>query len=162
MTQKESKLTWLVGIYLQITIMLRMIKSVSAVLMPMKLKNASLTAIGKILVGRAPCLPFSKYSQNNNNRSRSLLEEFAEFIRESRPDFVSTENVTSLPKYRNGSVFEQFLDVLRDVGYKVDWSMVYFPDYGVRQSRTRRVLLATLSADPPQLEKTHIPSEFVL
>lgn len=40
--KKESKLTWLFGIYLQITIMLRMIKSVSAVLMPMKLMNASL------------------------------------------------------------------------------------------------------------------------
>lgn len=116
----------------------------------------------KILVGCAPCRPFSKYSQNKNDSRWSLLDEFARLISESCPDIVSTKNVTSLPKFRNGSVFEQFLDDLRDVGYKVDWYMVYCPEYGVRQSRARRVLLATLTADPPQLEKTHIPSEFLL
>lgn len=71
-------------------------------------------------------------------------------IRESRLYNVSTENVSSLPKFRNGSVFEQFLVDLRDVGYKVDWSMVNCPEYGVRQSPARLALLATLTVDPPQ------------
>ena len=99
----------------------------------------------RILVGCAPCQPFSTYSQRYRKDGRiddkwKLLYSFAEIIKNVKPDIISMENVPQLSKE---NVFNDFINYLREYGYKVSWSLVYCPDYGVPQSRKRLVLLAS-------------------
>jgi len=100
----------------------------------------------KILVGCAPCQPFSKYTQryrkegHKDNKWR-LLYSFSNLIRNIHPHIISMENVPELIKEE---VFEDFLSVLREENYHFSWQIVYCPDYGVPQKRKRLVLLASI------------------
>lgn len=102
----------------------------------------------RILAGCAPCQSFSTYNQKNNDTILwKLLEEFARLIRETRPDIVTMENVPRLAKYKEGSLFNDFLKALDECGYKIWWDVVFCPRYGVPQTRSRLVLLASLHGE---------------
>jgi len=97
----------------------------------------------RVLVGCAPCQPFSKYTQGLNTKADAkwaLLRSFARLIRELRPDVVSMENVPQLQRH---SVFTEFVESLKKLGYHVSYSVVFCPDYGVPQHRQRLVLFAS-------------------
>ena len=102
------------------------------------------TARLKILVGCAPCQPFSIYNQKNNDGQWQLVERFAELIVKIRPDVVSMENVPRLLMYRNRAVFQYFLGLLAESGYQNSHQIVYLPDYGLPQRRSRLVFMASL------------------
>ena len=114
-----------------------------------------------VLVGCAPCQPFSKYSQGREDPRWRLLEDFARLIRECRPDIVSMENVARLPHFRAGAVFENFVQSLRECGYAAAWSVVFCPDFGIPQSRSRLVLIASRHGQPFLPEKTHGEAGYV-
>jgi DNA (cytosine-5)-methyltransferase 1 len=99
----------------------------------------------KILVGCAPCQPFSPYSRTNKNKDEEkwkLLNEFERLVKEVKPDIVSMENVHDLIFT---DVYKSFYKTLIELGYHVSVNdSVYAPDYGVPQTRTRLVLLASL------------------
>lgn len=97
----------------------------------------------KILVGCAPCQPFSTYSRNTADTKWRLLKEFGRLIRDIRPDIVSMENVARLVTFRNGSVFDEFLDILEACDYTVWEDVVDCSAYGVPQTRRRLVVLAS-------------------
>ena len=98
----------------------------------------------KILVGCAPCQPFSTYSHNRANGKWRLLREFGRLVREVNPDVVSMENVPRLTTFRNGELFADFLSVLADTGYEHVWyDIVDCADFGVPQTRRRLVVLAS-------------------
>lgn len=112
----------------------------------------------RILVGCAPCQPFSLYTQGRASRGIedpkwSLLREFSRLIEETEPDVVSMENVQRLRKFRNGKVLASFIRSLEKAGYFVTEQDVYCPDYGIAQKRTRLVLLASrycpIDLEPP-------------
>lgn len=102
----------------------------------------------KILVGCAPCQPFStmsykrfKNSSRESDGKYDLLAEFGRLIKEVQPVIVSMENV---PEIQNAKVFQDFLEILRNQGYYTDdGKVVYCPDYGIPQNRHRFVLLAS-------------------
>ena len=98
----------------------------------------------KILVGCAPCQPFSLYNQKNNDNQWQLVERFAELIVQFRPDVVSMENVPRLLKFRQGTVFRYFVRLLDEAGYHVSHEIVYLPNYGLPQRRSRLVVMASL------------------
>ena len=98
----------------------------------------------KILVGCAPCQPFSTYSHNRANGKWRLLREFGRLVREVKPDIVSMENVARLTTFRNGELFADFLGVLADTGYEHVWyDIVDCADFSVPQTRQRLVVLAS-------------------
>ena len=107
----------------------------------------------KILVGCAPCQPFSTYNQKNEDPKWELLSSFARIISDIRPDVVSMENVPNLLRFRRGSLFMSFVKSLEEAGYFVSSKVVFAPDYGVPQSRKRLVLLASrhgcIELEPP-------------
>lgn len=99
----------------------------------------------KIIVGCAPCQPFSRYSLRYRKEGRTddkwkLLYSFSRIVSECLPEIVSMENVPSLV---NEDVFSDFVRQLKKLGYCVEWNIVYCPDYGVPQKRKRLVLLAS-------------------
>lgn len=109
----------------------------------------------KILVGCAPCQPFSTYTRGKNKRSLhswGLLSAFGRIIREADPDIVSMENV---PQLERESIFKHFVADLRTSGYHVTYSHVKCWIYGVPQTRTRLVLFASRYGDLNLVPATH-------
>lgn len=110
----------------------------------------------RVLVGCAPCQPFSAYNQKNADPNWQLLGRFADLIVKTEPDVVSMENVPRLLNFRGGAVFRAFVDALRAAGYEPAFDILYGPDFGLAQARSRLVLLAT-KGKPPQLPMpTHV------
>lgn len=99
----------------------------------------------KILVGCAPCQPFSTY--NNGDRKKDdkwrLLYRFSELISKIQPDIFSMENVPALKCFDNGRVLHDFVLSLEKIGYHVSENVVYCPDYGIPQHRKRLVVLGS-------------------
>lgn len=114
----------------------------------------------KILVGCAPCQPFSAMSYKRfKDGSRELdekydlLSEFGRLIEGVNPIIVSMENV---PEIRNSNVFKSFVELLRERGYYTNGgTVVYCPDYGIPQNRHRFILLASLIGEIHLLPPTH-------
>lgn len=97
----------------------------------------------RVLVGCAPCQPFSTYNQKNVNPDWKLLGSFGDLIDAARPDVVSMENVPRLLAFRDGDVFAAFVATLRAADYHVVWDILFGPDFGLAQTRSRLVLLAS-------------------
>jgi len=110
----------------------------------------------KILVGCAPCQPFSMHQKDKVNRYKhknwDLLYQFRRLIREVKPEIVSMENV---PEIRFEKVFADFVAALKEQGYFVDYQVIRLADYGVPQLRTRLVLLASSIKPIHLMGKTH-------
>ena len=110
----------------------------------------------KVLVGCAPCQPFSRHQKDKNNRSKHkdwrLLYHFARLIREVKPEIVSMENV---PELQNEEVFKDFVQVLKDEKFFVNYQIIKAADYGVPQRRRRLILLASIIEPIEIVEKTH-------
>ena len=53
------------------------------------------------------------------------------------------ENVPRLLTFRNGTVFQDFVKILPAADYHVIWDVLYGPDFGLAQTRSRLVLLAS-------------------
>jgi DNA (cytosine-5)-methyltransferase 1 len=97
----------------------------------------------RVLVGCAPCQPFSTYNQKNSDPKWQLVRRFGALVERVRPDVLSMENVPSLLTFREGKIFREFVDRLKLAGYHVEWDVLYGPDFGLAQTRSRLVLLAS-------------------
>lgn len=115
----------------------------------------------RVLVGCAPCQPFSS---NNTKQQRGdkwqLLYNFADLVTEVKPDVVSMENVTRLITFDKGRVFREFVERLEKLGYHVTWYEVYCPDYGIPQRRKRLVLFASKHGRVELVPPTHTPDNY--
>jgi DNA (cytosine-5)-methyltransferase 1 len=122
----------------------------------------------KILVGCAPCQPFSIFNhKNNNNVERQaedekwkLLYSFADLIEAIQPEIVSMENVPQLRNFNKGKVFNDFVERLKKNGYKVSFDIYNAQNYGVPQRRKRLILLASKYSKfeliPPTHEESYV------
>lgn len=120
----------------------------------------------KVLMGCAPCQPFSNYSLRYNKCGKKdekwkLLYYFSNIVKEIQPEIVSMENV---PQLETENVFQDFIKLLEELGYYVSWSVVNCAEYGVPQLRRRLVLLASIYGEiniiPPLYnEKNYITVE---
>lgn len=101
----------------------------------------------RVLVGCAPCTPFSSYVERYRKKKKSrdhrwhLLKEFGRLVVETKPDVVSMENVPQLARH---DVFNNFVRDLKKAGYTVSCQRVRADHYGVPQRRVRLVLIASL------------------
>jgi DNA (cytosine-5)-methyltransferase 1 len=115
----------------------------------------------KILIGCAPCQPFSNYTNKLKKKNRKqwfLLAEFGRIIKEIQPEIVSMENV---PNLGGKEIFDDFVDLLKKNEYHVTRENVYCPNYGVPQRRWRLVLLASKLGEIRLISPTHLPEEYV-
>ncbi len=114
----------------------------------------------KILVGCAPCQPFSKYTNRyakelSYTEKWGLLIKFGELIKDFRPDIVSMENVPELLKHKKYRVYDEFIDLLTECGYDPQAHLVYCRDYGIPQKRRRLVVLGSRYGRIELLKPTH-------
>ena len=110
----------------------------------------------KLLVGCAPCQPFSSHTRKNKSRKKDpqwgLLAEFQRLVEGLRPEIIAIENVPSLQRK---DVFTAFVSKLQDLKYQVYPTVVYCPEYGIPQTRRRLVVLASLLGDISLVPRTH-------
>jgi DNA (cytosine-5)-methyltransferase 1 len=99
-----------------------------------------------VLIGCAPCQPFSSYTKRYRKKAKTrdtrwqLLEDFSRLVREVRPDVVSMENV---PRLAAHPIFNRFIEELKALGYEVSYANLRAERYGVPQRRTRLVVFAS-------------------
>lgn len=115
-------------------------------------KDADITA----LVGCAPCQPFSGHNRckPKADANCSLIEKFAQLVKEGKPDFVSMENVPGLQKQR---IFTDFVETLDALGYATSHAVVRCELHGVPQKRPRLVLLASRLGRISMPQQTALP-----
>ncbi|MFH1224236.1 MAG: DNA cytosine methyltransferase [Candidatus Diapherotrites archaeon] len=107
----------------------------------------------KVLVGCAPCQPFSTYNIKKRRDDKwGLLYEFSRLIEEVKPEIVSMENV---PQLMRAKVFHDFVQNLEALDYHVTYSTVNAMHYGVPQTRKRLVLLASKLGELELIAPTH-------
>jgi DNA (cytosine-5)-methyltransferase 1 len=107
----------------------------------------------RILVGCAPCQPFSLYSNRKSPDDKwKLLQSFASLVDTVQPEIVSMENV---PRLTNHRVFRAFVASLENRGYFVTHYLARGQEYGIPQRRTRLVLFASLYGAIRLVPPTH-------
>ncbi len=117
----------------------------------------------KILMGCAPCQPFSSYSyrykdnQNTINKM-DLLDYFGNLVESVQPEIVSMENV---PQLKKEDVFSDFIKLLKKNGYFIEWKVIFAPEYGVPQNRKRLLLLASKIGPITLIDPLFNEDEFV-
>lgn len=117
----------------------------------------------KVLMGCAPCQPFSSYShkyKNSENRlsKMDLLDYFGQQVELVQPEIVSMENV---PQIQHNLVFRRFLKLLENNGYHIDYKVVFAPDYGVPQNRKRLLLLASKLGEISLKDKDYTKENYI-
>lgn len=117
----------------------------------------------KLLIGCAPCQPYSMYTQKkpDSKENWKLVPAFADLICEVQPDIVSMENVPTFTTFDGGAVYQDFVTKLEEAGYHVtSYPEVHCPDYGVPQHRTRLVIFASRFGNIDLIQVTHLPEEY--
>lgn len=118
----------------------------------------------RILIGCAPCQPFSTYSYRYREEEEGeassvderwgLLSVFGKLVANVLPEIVTVENVPELLSQKH-HVYLEFVEQLEALGYHVSASIVRCADYGVPQTRERLVLLASLLGTIQLINPTH-------
>ena len=115
----------------------------------------------KILVGCAPCQPYSLMNtkkgiySSEEIKEKSPLDKFASLIREIKPDIVSMENVPGLMTNKKSESFKHFLQTLSDCWYYIDYKVVNAIDYGIPQTRKRLILVSSRLGEIKIIPPTH-------
>jgi DNA (cytosine-5)-methyltransferase 1 len=116
----------------------------------------------KVLVGCAPCQPFSTYSRRYAKKARpekwEMLQSFSRLVTAIRPEIVSMENVPQLMAHASYRTFEK---AIKDAGYHVATPCIsYGPSYGLAQERSRLLFFASLLGPISIIEPTHSPEQY--
>ena len=116
----------------------------------------------KILVGCAPCQPYSSYNKRirDTESKWKLLSNFSDRISEIKPDIVSMENVPELVTFKKGRAYHDFVERLEQDYTVTQYPAVFCPEYGIPQQRKRLVLLASKFGELELLEGTHKPNQY--
>mgnify|MGYP003381476959 CR=1 FL=1 len=123
----------------------------------------------KVLIGCAPCQPFSSYSfrygaakstSRKGDDRWGLLYAFRDRILDLLPEIVTAENVPEIFRL-NHLVYRRFVKDLIANGYSVSQGIVKCADYGVPQTRERLVLLASRLGPISMIAPTHAPENYV-
>lgn len=131
-----------------------------ALVTPDELQNLYGAGAVRVLIGCAPCQPFSSLSQRRGARRRTrpkqkALKAFLDLTLETLPEIVSMENVPELANAKRFRIFDRLVTALKDSGYWVSYKVIDASEYGVPQRRRRLVLLASRLGPISLIPATH-------
>jgi DNA (cytosine-5)-methyltransferase 1 len=114
-----------------------------------------------VLIGGIPCQGFSlnNRKRHENDDRNFMYREFARFVELLKPRVVVLENVSGMKSVGN-FVKDIETDLSKIGGMNIRSKMLYAPDYGIPQKRTRLVFVGIrgVDFDFDSIEKTHGPS----
>lgn len=112
------------------------------------------------IVGGPPCQGFSKnvpasYRFLDDPRNQ-LYKDYIRFVEEFLPKVVVIENVAEIYNAFGGEVRNQIISRLKTLGYKVAVKVLFAPDYGIPQRRSRCFFIASRTGKDPYFpDATH-------
>ncbi len=109
-----------------------------------------------LFVACAPCQPFSKQvTKTKLPEQKTLLGEFARFVKAYEPGQVFVENVPGIAKVKGFSTYRRFCKLLSDLRYSYSAGNVDAKKYGVPQNRYRHILVASKTSLVKLPQYTH-------
>ncbi len=129
---------------------------------PSTIKNLLKERQVDVLIGGVPCQGFSlnNRKRHENDERNLLYKEFIRFVNELNPKVIVLENVSGM-KSTGNFVSDIENDLSLAGGMKVKSKLLFAPDYGVPQNRTRLVFIGIKGVDEfdfTKIVKTHGPS----
>jgi DNA (cytosine-5)-methyltransferase 1 len=120
----------------------------------------------RVLVGCAPCQPYSSLNRRNLSKKEARrrwypMYRFMTLVKRVKPEIVSMENVPDLIDGRKYPVFDEFVRALEALKYNVSFKRVDASKYGVPQKRHRLVLLASRLGAISLVAETHTEKNIV-
>jgi DNA (cytosine-5)-methyltransferase 1 len=122
----------------------------------------------EVLLAGFPCQPFSIIGQRKGFEDvrGTLFFDIARILAEKKPRVFVLENVKLLVGHNKGQTFARILEVLRELGYSVDYKVLNALHFGLPQKRERifivGVLEATMDFRWPRLEVEMKPLASIL
>lgn len=112
-----------------------------------------------IVIGGFPCQGFSMAGKRDLNDERNFLYlEMKRIIGLTRPKVFLAENVRGLLSMDKGLVLKQILKEFSELGYNVQYKLLFAPEFGVPQERYRVFIVGIredISHDYQFPESTH-------
>lgn len=98
-----------------------------------------------LLLGGFPCQPFSiiGLGKGFNDTRGTLFFDIARILKEKKPKAFVLENVKRLVGHNGGKTFATILNVLKNLGYYVDFKIINALDCGLPQKRERVVIIGS-------------------
>jgi len=105
------------------------------------------------IIGGPPCQGFSKnvpatYRFLEDPRNQ-LFRDYLHFVAIFHPKVVIMENVAEIYSAYGGTVRDEIIDILFELGYKVTVRIMFAPDYGIPQRRRRCIFFACRTGFEP-------------
>ncbi|MES2389718.1 MAG: DNA cytosine methyltransferase [Bacteroidota bacterium] len=117
-----------------------------------------------LVVGGAPCQPFSNIGKKlgkEDERNGDLFLEFVRFVKGINPKAFIFENVTGITQGRHNDVIEYMLKHLSGLGYGISYAILNAAHYGVPQKRERFFMIGIKGTDAPAFPlPTHFRPDF--
>lgn len=107
-----------------------------------------------LLTYSSPCQDFSnagklRGGEKGSGTRSSLLWECEKAIRAKLPKYLLMENVANLVSKKFIGTFQNWLNVLSELGYTNYWQVLNAKDYGVPQNRKRVFVVSILNSQKP-------------
>lgn len=98
-----------------------------------------------VVVGGPPCQGFSnanRWQKEKNDPRNKLFFEYLRFVRILKPKVVVIENVRGILSKNNGYAQKRIMELITELGYVVNSSVLNASDFGVPQNRFRAFFVA--------------------
>lgn len=82
--------------------------------------------------------------EKDSGTQSSLVWECERIIRAKKPKYLMMENVKNICGKAHMPAFQEWIDLLSDIGYKSYWKVFNGKDYGVPQNRERVIMISIL------------------
>lgn len=116
-----------------------------------------------LVVGGAPCQPFSnmgKKNGQNDERNGDLFLHFVRFVKEMQPKAFIFENVVGITQGRHREVISYMEEQFSGMDYGISHAVLNAANYGVPQRRERFFLVGIKNSDVPAFPlPTHFKSD---
>lgn len=115
-----------------------------------------------LVVGGAPCQPFSNIGKQkgaDDPENGDLFLEFVRIVEGTRPRAFVFENVAGITQSRHEEVISYMTEQFEGLGYSISWNKLNAADYGVPQKRIRFFFVGVLGEEEPAFPlPTHFES----
>lgn len=116
-----------------------------------------------LVVGGAPCQPFSNIGKKlgkNDEKNGDLFLEFVRIVKGVNPEAFIFENVVGITQQKHADVIEYMVDKFKGLGYGISHAILNSANYGVPQRRERFFLIGIKGVENPSFPfPTHFKDE---
>ena len=105
-----------------------------------------------LVVGGAPCQPFSNIGKKlgkNDQKNGDLFLEFVRMVKGIQPEAFIFENVVGITQDKHSDVIQYMIDKFKGLGYGISYTILNAANYGVPQRRERFFLIGIKGVDNP-------------